>query len=84
MPEIPLYDDSNYQELLNHPAPRLHLPRRTVCGSVEAMGMGLHPVLKEFPDALPAQSEWKAIIEACNTRQIFPVYHMRNAGMMKN
>lgn len=81
---LPRFDDSNYRDLLRDPATengiRQYLPRRTVCGSAEAMGMGLAPVL-DYPDMLPDPKDFKEIIAYCHEKKIFPMYHRQASGL---
>jgi hypothetical protein len=79
------YDDSNYHLLLRDPVtedgrPQC-LPRQTVYGSPGLESRGYVP-LTDFPSLLVPKSDWKAVIQDCHARKIFPMYHMREAGVM--
>lgn len=51
-------------------------PRHSRYGTSEASSMGLVPV-GDYPDTLPDQQDFKAIIEECHAEKIFPMYHMQ-------
>ncbi len=81
---LPLYDDSNFDQLVVGPktedgAPEC-LPRRTVCGSPLATGSGMVPVL-DFPDMLPDPKDFKEIVTYCHAQKIFPMYHRLASGL---
>lgn len=81
------YDDSNWQTLVERGhhtedgSPEA-LPRRTLYGSRAAEAMGLVP-MGDYPTALIRKADWKAIIEDCHQRKVFPLYHQEASGLME-
>ena len=57
------------------------IPRKTTYGGVLAGRYGLRPV-SDTPDMIPDWKDAKEIINACNARRIFPVYHEKETGLL--
>ena len=83
----PLYDDSNYRELLrqvqlDETGDLQILPRRTMYGSTDAEQHGLIPMADYLTDVIQPE-DFKEVIQECHDAQLFPVYHMERNGTLE-
>lgn len=79
----PIFGDHNWQALKRVRKLPGILPRRTRYGSVEATSIGLTP-MGDYPSKLVAVDDFKAVIEECHAKQVFPMYHLEKSGVCGN